>query len=196
VYETDVFISYRRTGNVPAWVHNHFRPKLEACLADELEHDVKIFMDVDIDTGTHWPSRLENVLKRTKMLVAVWSAQYFRSAWCLAEWQSMCARERLLDLHSTQCPSGLIYPVIFADSENFPLAARERQARDLKQWNVPDLVYQDTADYVEFHKQMRIVAGELAGMLRRIPPWQPGWPVERPIPTLPPPTLVPRFGVS
>jgi hypothetical protein len=105
----------------------------------------------------------------------------------------MEARERILGLQTMDCTSGLIYPVVFADSENFPPETRARQARDLKQWNVPDMIYKETADYVEFGKQMRIVAGDLATMIRRVPQWQPEWPVHRPLSPIPPPTPVPRI---
>lgn len=195
-YESDVFISYRRAGNVPTWVHNHFLPKLRSCLSDEIEDDVEVFVDLDIEVGSAWPMRLEKALLRSKLLVAVWSAQYFRSAWCLAEWKSMRAREEALGLGSSDHPDGLIYPILFADSENFPEEALSRSYRDLKKWNCPDRSFQETAEYVEFHREMQKVAGELARRLARVPPWQPGWVVERPPVVAPPPTLLPQLGTT
>jgi hypothetical protein len=187
-YEFDLFISYRRSGNVPAWVWNHLHPRLSACLADELSHEPSIFLDIEMDTGAHWPTRLERALLRTRILVAVWSAQYFRSRWCLAEWKTMADREKLVD------PAhGLIYPVIFADSQSFPREALDRQARDMKRWNVPDPQYRETPDYVGFHREVQAMAQELAAHLKTVPPWNPQWPVTRPEPALASATPLPEL---
>jgi hypothetical protein len=195
-YESDVFISYRRNGNVPQWVHNHFLPKLRSCLSDEVEDGVTVFVDHDVDVGANWPMRLEKALLGTKMLVAVWSAQYFRSTWCLTEWASMVAREERLGLGSARHPEGLVYPILFADSENFPPSVLSRSYRDLKKWNCPDRSFQDTAEYVEFHREMQKIARELAERLATVPEWQPDWPIARPTVDAAPPTLLPQLGPS
>ena len=192
-YQNDVFISYRRNGTVQSWVRNHFAPRLEQCLADHLDYEPTVFLDEHLETGTHWPHHLANALRHTRILVPVWSAQYFRSSWCLAEWRSMTERERLLGLCTPENPQGLIYPIIFADSENFPGEALERQARDLRGWNVPDPQYQQTVEFVELHHQIQAIAIELARMLPRVPPWQRDWPLVQPTPAQTPPTPMPRF---
>lgn len=185
-YQYDVFLSYRRSGhgNAGQWVRNHFYPLLRDCLSDQLGWEPHIFFDLKAETGTHWPDLLADALRRSKMLVAVWSPPYFRSAWCLAEWQSMLAREQLL--------SGkvLIYPVIFSDSHTFPEAARIRQSRDLKEWSIPFPAYQESRAYDRFYQEMQDIAAELGRMLTTAPAWQPDWPVQRPDePPTPPPGL-------
>jgi hypothetical protein len=192
-YQIDVFISYRRNGTVQSWVRNHFAPRLQQCLADNLDYEPEVFLDEQVETGVHWPHRLANALRHTRILVPVWSAQYFRSAWCLAEWRSMTERERLLGLCTPEQPQGLIYPIVFADSENFPDEARQRQARDLREWNVPDLQYQQTEAWIELHRQIRAIAIELAHLLPQVPAWRPDWPLVHPTPALTPPTPMPRF---
>jgi hypothetical protein len=125
--------------------------------------------------------------------VPIYSAQYFQSHWCLAEWHSMADREELFGLSTLDRPQGLMYPILFADSENFPDFARTRSWRDLKEWNVPDLVYQQTAEWPSFHRQVESIAIELAGLLPRVPDWQPDWPVRQPEPPLPTPARMPSF---
>ncbi|MDQ3789983.1 MAG: toll/interleukin-1 receptor domain-containing protein [Actinomycetota bacterium] len=186
-YEFDVFISYRREGNPYKWVRNHFHPRLKDHLADHLRHDPKVFIDEGMEVGSVWPDQLEDALKRTRILVPVCSPQYFRSRWCLAEWHSMAAREKLLG------HSGLIYPVLFSDSDNFPSFARERSWRDLKKWNHPDPVFQQTVRWIDFLQEIEDVAIELSKRLDMVPPWQPDWPTERPDPPMPGMTPLPRF---
>lgn len=195
-YQFDFFLSYRRSGrgNVRAWVHNHFHERLVDCLADELPHEPRVFFDAEAEVGSHWPGLLEQALLHTKILVAVWSAQYFQSPWCLAEWHTMLAREQLLGLASVAQPAGLIYPVIFADclSGNtlFPEDARCRQARDFRPLSVPDKSYRKTREYKDFHGAVDAAAKELATLVQRVPQWQPDWPACRPVPpTLPSPDL-------
>ena len=175
-YQYDVFLSYRRSGhgNAGQWVRNHFHPLLRDCLSDQVGWEPTIFFDLEVETGLRWPDLLADALRRSKMLVAVWSPPYFRSSWCLAEWQSMLAREQLL--------SGkvLIYPVVFSDSHTFPDAAKNRQSRDLKAWSNPFPAYQETRDYDRFYQEMQDVAAELGRMLAAVPAWQPDWPVHRP----------------
>ena len=181
-YEFDIFLSYRRSGrgNACQWVHNHFYPLLLDCLTDQVGWEPRIFIDLAAETGSDWPSLLEDALLRSKMLVAVWSPPYFRSAWCLAEWESMQARERALNLGQPSRPNGLIYPIIFSDSDNFPPAALRRQARDLKPWSNPFLAYRESHGYDALYREMQDIAIEIGQMLTRAPIWRPGWPIHRP----------------
>jgi hypothetical protein len=115
-YEFDVFISYRRSGTVPDWVHNHLHPLLRDCLADELSRDPVIFLDSTMETGVYWPVGLEWALRRSRLLLPVCSPQYFTSPWCVAEWGTMRAREAVTGMATEQWPRGLIYPLAFTAS--------------------------------------------------------------------------------
>ncbi len=192
-YEFDVFISYRRSGNPHNWMRHNFLQRFRDCLDDHLTDEPTVFIDEEMDRGTNWPLRLQNALNRTKIMVAVFSPQYFRSRWCLAEWHTMAERERLLGLNSEEQPQGLIYPVVFSDSENFPEYVRDRAWRDLKQWNSPDLVFQQTPKWTEFHEQVESIAMDLAKLLPRVPDWRPDWPTHRPEPAHRASTPLPRF---
>jgi TIR domain-containing protein len=192
-YEFDVFISYIHSGNPLAWMRNHFLPRLRNCLADQLEDEPRVFIDEEMDRATSWPDRLENALHRSKIMVAVLSPQYFRSRWCVAEWHTMAERERLHGMNSRAQPLGLIYPVLFSDSDNFPHYAKTRAWRDLKRWNRPDLVFQQTVGFLDFHEQLADMAADLAKLLPRVPDWDAGWPTQRPEPPYRVPTPLPRF---
>ncbi|MGH3879946.1 MAG: TIR domain-containing protein [Actinophytocola sp.] len=192
-YQFDVFISYIRSGNPHAWMRNHFLSRLRNCLADHLADEPAVFIDEEMDRGTSWPHQLEQALNRTKVMLAVFSPQYFRSPWCLAEWKTMVERERLLGLYSAEQPQGLIYPVLYSDSENFPDYVRDRAWRDLKRWNNPDPAFQLTPRFVGFHEQVEDIAIDLAKLLPRVPDWRPGWPAFRPDPPFRRPPPLPGF---
>lgn len=180
-YLYDVFLSYPRSapGNSSGWVRNHFYPLLLDCLTDQLSWVPTIFFDLTTETDTPWPAAQADALRRSKLLVAVWSPPYFRSAWCLAELASMMARERQFNVDSPGKSNSLIYPVVYSGDQNFPSYARERQARNLKQWSNPFPSYRDSMGYERFYEEMRDVATEIARMLVTVPPWQPGWSAHR-----------------
>ncbi|WP_166664492.1 toll/interleukin-1 receptor domain-containing protein [Actinophytocola oryzae] len=179
-YEFDVFLSYSRKGSSGKWVHNHFLPKLRDCLTDEIGIVPKIFVDQEMDVGSVWPSRLEQELMRSKILVAIYSAQYFQSDWCVAEWKSMAAREDLLGLASPDLTRGLIFPVLYSDSHNFPEFGLDRMWHDMKGYDNPDPMFQQSLDWLEFHRRMRRIAVDVENMLLQVPKWQADWPVVRP----------------
>lgn len=189
-YQYDVFISYRRSGPGTAaqWVHNHFYDMLVNCLADELG-DTAVFMDRQVETGTHWPTLLRQALARSKMLVAVWSPPYFTSSWCLAEWQTMLARERVLG-GRTQ----LVYSLGYADGKNFPGEAKERQCRSVHKVSNPFPAFVGSHRQADLHDEVRLIAGELVELLERVPPWQSNWPAcEVPVAAVVTPTTFPVY---
>jgi hypothetical protein len=184
-YEYDLFLSYKRAGDVPAWVTNHFYPVLRNALTDLLPSPPRIFLDTEQEVGVRWPDNLARALQRSRYLLAVWTVPYFQSAWCMAEWKTIQRREQILGWGTQQNPLGLVYPVIFADGDNFPEEARIVQARrDLSRWAIPLPGFKETPTYIEFYQAMRDVAVTLAARLDDVPAWQPNWPVIRPKPNL------------
>jgi len=194
-YQFDLFISYSRVGSVRKWLMNHFHAKLMDCLADQVAPSPRIYVDHEMPRAVHWPSSLQNALRHSKVMVQLLTPHYYESEWCLAELRSMQARERLLGLAGTEIPQGLIYPILYSDSENFPLSERQRSWVDFKEYAHPDPVYQQTADFINFHKRMRQLAADLVELVRQAPEWRPDWPViERPDPVLTPKSPpLPRF---
>jgi hypothetical protein len=193
-YKYDFFISYSRHGTAQQWLLNHFYKKLCECLADQLSPPPKVYMDRGMSKGVHWPSSLQHALHRSKIMIQVLSPGYFKSNWCMAELRSMQAREKLLGFASPEIPQGLIYPILYSDSQNFPLEQRQRSWWDLKAYAQPDPVYQQTVEFIEFHRKMIEVATDLAELVQQVPPWQADWPlVVTPDPVLLPQAPLPRF---
>jgi hypothetical protein len=192
-YEWDVFISYRREkGNVQAWVHNHFAPTLRRALQDEVDWEPRIFIDEGIEVGTPWGEQLETALQRTHLLLPIFSPPYFTSAWCLAEWETMRARELMLRESGWTTP--LTYPIRYSDGDRFPVEARDlEQETCFKEYKFPYKQFAESQRYLDFHEAVSKLAERLAGRLDDPPPWRADWPVRRPEPVPAEPTLLPRL---
>lgn len=196
-YTWDVFISYRRTHNVAGWVQNHLGPVLERCLEDQMDHPPRVFVDDKLEIGAYWPEELADVLSTSRYLLAVWSPPYFTSRWCVAEWQTMREREKLLGIPQKGETRGLIYPVVYSDGSSFPREARTVQSRfDLSEYGFPYEQFRRTDAYLEFHQKVRSIAIDLAGRLSSAPPWRADWPICRPEPFPTPSAELPRLGAS
>src|SRR5215475_4164150 len=145
-YEYDVFLSYRRGPPVGEWVNNHFYPQLLNWLPLELNRETKVYKDDQATLlGTHWPQALKRALHLSRCLLCVWSPDYFWHEWCVAEWRSMVAREKLLGYGTNNNPAGLIVPVVFHDGKNFPPEAQQVQYKDFREYNIPVASFCQTA---------------------------------------------------
>lgn len=145
-YEFDIFVSYRRSSTVGQWVRSHLVPRLEARLDDVAPGKVRISCDAQMESGVRWPDELRRRLRLSGLLLAVWSADYFRSPWCVAEWKSFKERETLLKMFQDQNPRGLVYPVRYADGDYFDSEAQQTQCRkDFSKLNYPDDVFKLSA---------------------------------------------------
>jgi hypothetical protein len=191
-YEYDVFVSYRRTGNVQKWTSNHLVPRLRDCLEGELDHDPRVFFDTEQEAGTPWPENLMRALQRSRLLLAIWSPPYFRSRWCLAEWKTITAREQVLG--GGQESLALTYPIRYSDGKKFPdEACNVQQEMIFKDWNYPDPQFAQSELYLGFHSAVVTLAERIAERLDDVPPWDPDWPVVMPEPPEPGPTDMPRL---
>src|SRR6185369_16891281 len=111
-YEFDLFLSYSHEGFSSQWVHNIFYDILEHRLTQALGRHPLIFLDRNgILSGDDWQRRIKNSLVSSKLLVPIWTINYFHSQWCRAECAVFCHREQQLRYRSIDNPSGLIHPV-------------------------------------------------------------------------------------
>ena len=176
-YEYHVFVSYRRSGDVGEWVNNHFHPLLVRRLEALLNEEPRVFIDREMDIGTDWPSRLSDALHKSCCMVAVWSPSYFRSKWCLAEWQTIVERERMEGLKAPPSHAGLTYPVVYSDGDSFPAEAQAVQSRlDMHDFAYPFEQFRKSEKYLAFFDRMHEVAEDVTARLRTAPVWNADWP--------------------
>jgi hypothetical protein len=188
-YTHDIFVSYRRSKTVGGWVQRHLAPRLQARLDEIAPKPVRVFVDSQMEEGVNLPAELRSRITTSGILLAIWSADYFRSAWCMAEWQSFREREKLLGYFTDAKPASLVYPVRYADGSSFhPDAKLALCRKDFSQLNYPDEVFRGSKKYLKFDDLVREVAHELVDRMSSTPPWAPTFPVVEPQP-LPPVTL-------
>ncbi len=190
-YEYHLFMSYSRSGDVPEWLYNHFLPVLRNRLDAVLPEEPQLFIDKDIEKGSDWPETLSNALHRSCYLLAILTPRYFRSEWCLAEWQTMRARENQIKTTTKNNVPRLIYPIVFSDGEHFPEEAKRMQWRtEMHQYAYPYPQFRKTERYLVFHDVVGEIADELAKKLKLAPPWNSKWESMTPDSKL---SLIPKF---
>jgi hypothetical protein len=193
-YEFDVFLSYTRRGGARSWVQENFYPALRDCLDNAMLTAPKIFVDWEMESGVYWPDELESALKCSRLMVSVVSPPYFRSPWCMAEWQTIWARQEKIIAAGGKRPR-LLHPVRFADGKLFPREVLNISYQDFKEWNAPMAAdsFRAVPAYRDFYRAVEDFAEILAGQLSVVPDWDPTWPIIRPDPPDDPPAQLPRL---
>ena len=174
-YKYDLFISYVRQPPVLPWVNLFFKPVLEERIRCELPRDPKIFVDdSSIKKGSKWREKIIEALSTTRVIIPIWSADYFRSKWCVAEWITMEERQKQINRKEKLSPS-IIFPIKFADGDNFPELAIKTQMEDLTEYNYTTIAFRDSDEFMKFEKKIEVIAKNLCGIIQDFPDWDPDW---------------------
>jgi hypothetical protein len=190
-YQYEIFLSYRRSPTVGLWVKNHLHPKLQSRIDEISPIPVRISFDLDMQGGVSWPNELKLRLRSSAILLTVWSADYFRSDWCMAEWRSFRQREAILGFSTPQNPAGLVYPVRYADGDYFHDDAKQTNWKiDFSELSYPEEEFRHTQKYLEFDDLVKKLAKELLPLVLNAPGWRGDFPIVEPAPMAP--VQVPR----
>jgi TIR domain len=173
-YEYDVFLSYRRAGDWPGWVENAFLRVFRHWLDEELGHPARIFVDQEMDTGTSWPDRLALALARSRVLVPLFSRQYFDSRWCKMEFAVMCERENRCGFGTPGNPHRLIVPAQIHDGDDIPAEARCIQAAPLQDCADP-FMRENSLKWDRLSERINTWVPDVKAAIRRAPQCDPGW---------------------
>lgn len=119
-YAYDIFISYRRNPETLTWINEHFVPLLELRVEMELQRKPTFYIDQQVEAGASWPPAIGAALGQSRVLIALWTGNYFTSVWCTEEFTHMLAREQEAKLRTVQKPNGLIIPAFIHDGADFP----------------------------------------------------------------------------
>ena len=181
-YEFDVFLSYKRHERVMHWVEEVYG-HIDFWLEQELGgRPTKIFFDKNtIETGANWPDDLKIGAKKSRCMVGIWSPSYFRSKWCIAEWQSFYQRQLLLTDHQ----HNIILPMRFHDGDMFPSEAQNIQSIDVRKYTFISPSFWNTTKSVELEELIKQLCSNIAKSIRNAPPFDPTWPTPEPDPTNP-----------
>jgi hypothetical protein len=167
-YTYDVFISYKRHREWTLWTRDHLQSLLEAYLSDDLGRSPSIFVDEQIEPGADWPQRLGEALGRTRVMVPVFSRNYFASAWCQHELDLMHSRQ------SKFSGSKLIVPIIGHDGELIPKEIGRKQSYDLSEFRIVD-IQRGTIRYQQFSEAVKQLAPHIAAAIASAPIFNDSW---------------------
>jgi hypothetical protein len=167
-YIYDVFISYRRHREWTPWTREHVYGLLDAYLTQELGRSPDIFVDERIEPGADWPGRLAVALGRARVLLAVFSRDYFGSDWCIHELDLM--HDRLLRFPSSR----LIIPVIGHDGDLIPAEIGRITPFDLSAFRNTDL-QRRTPRFEQFSESVKTLAPHVAAAIDSAPSFDPSW---------------------
>jgi hypothetical protein len=127
-----------------------------------------MFIDERIEPGADWPARLAGALGRARVLLPVFSRDYFGSDWCIHELDLMHARSR-------QCPgSCLIIPVVGHDGDLIPNEIKRLQSFDLSPYRNTDL-QRRTPRFEQFADSVKALAPHVATAIGSAPNFDPSW---------------------
>lgn len=182
-YEYDVFISYRHDYPVGPWVREFLYEPFTGWLTQKLGGwRARVFLDQApgpesrarreaLSAGDVWPDRLKQALIVSKCLVPVFSPDYFRSDWCMSEFETFRERERIL------MRRGLVVPILHNGLNHFPLEAQKIQMFDFSQLRSTMPGFMSTPRGVDFEDNVEKFAADVAMKISQVPSFVTGWPV-------------------
>jgi hypothetical protein len=179
-YEYDIFISYRRHPETLAWVRAHFLPLVEHWVGLELGRDPLIFVhevQQRFAAGGAWPVQLRRTLGGSRVLVALWTKNYFTSRWCVEEFAHMLGRELVRRSCAGASEFGLLIPVVIHDGTDFPAELNDIERIEIQRFYNTRMSQQSPLAE-EFAASLRDHAWALAGAIRHAPTWRRDWPTD------------------
>jgi hypothetical protein len=173
-YKYDVFLSYKYNDRFLPWI-KEFERSLSFWLTQELGgRQAKIYFDTEyIQSGTKIKEALKDAVISSKCMIGIWSPEYFHSKYCVSEWKSFLARERMLGGKIK-----LILPVSIHDGEHFPDETTNIRIMGLQEYSSTSNAFWNTAKSVELEEMIKIFAREVGIAVLSAPEFDPKWPFE------------------
>jgi hypothetical protein len=174
-YKHDIFLSYRRHNEWPRFIEEHFLPQLRHWLDTTRGRTTRIFFDQDqIEAGEAWPHALADGLAHSRIMLCLWSREYFSSKWCRAELSHMLARRKSLT-KAPNAPPPLVIAVIIHDTEKVHPGVKDIQTYRLQGCCNPWMA-KGSSTAERLSTEIERLAGDVAKALTRTPKFNPQWP--------------------
>jgi hypothetical protein len=171
-YSSDVFLSYRRANAWPKFVGSIFKPMFDHWLSAELGRTAKVFFDIDdIETGAAWPQKLAHGVASSKLMVCLWSMEYFGSEWCKAELSHMLARREAAARRGD--PPPLVVAVVI-HGKRFPDELSDIQQFPIQKYANPWLA-RGSQNEQELSEKIKLLALHVAHALEQVPEYDASW---------------------
>jgi hypothetical protein len=166
-YKYDVFLSYSHSGQWKTFVDDVFEPILLHWLGEELGRTPVVFKDwAAMSIGQNWPEMLEHALRASRVMVTLWSRQYFSSEWCCRELSFMLARAKEFKVRGTF--DRIILPAIIHDGNKFPPFLSALQALNLSEYADPFMTRQSLLRE-KLSAEMQEFSRDAASAIERVP---------------------------
>lgn len=173
-YEFDVFVSYRRQQLWTPWVRDHLKELIEAYLQHDLGRIPRIFVDERIEVGADWIDSLGEALAKSKVVLGVFSKDYFASPWCIHELDLITERSSVAAGKKAADICRLIVPTVVHDGEVVPDPIRRIQPCDLKKFRVAHIC-KGTPLYQEFSGAIGKLSPQIAKAIEFAPDFEEKW---------------------
>jgi hypothetical protein len=181
VYGYEVFLSYRRWPLHLRWLDRYFVPLFEGYLGQyvvdkctDRHPDRMLFRDVeDVKFGMRIPARVEHGIRHARCLVALLSPEYFRSQWCVVEWDSFKTRGQNEGRE-------LVVPAIVHDGETVRTAISDTMSVNFHDDFTDGESFKRSRKYMPFEKKVRSLAERVAEIVKNAPEWKAEFPVRDP----------------
>lgn len=130
-FEYACFISYKHPPKTAPEDHfyKEYAKALKAALEKYLVTEIRVFLDVDADPGSVYPTNLPQSLCKSVCMIAILTPEYPDSRWCAAEWKAM---EELEGKRLGAGERGLIIPVVAQGNVGELENIFKRKSLDLK----------------------------------------------------------------
>jgi hypothetical protein len=173
-YKYDVFISYPHEPLHRKWVEEIFWDLFNVCLTNStLGRRPQLFIDTMIEPGDMWRATLREALARSRILVPIWSINYFDSEYCREECAIMLSRAERLGYSKQKEKGSLIVPIRFMDHEGYPAIANDFQQVDLREFS--SIREKNGAKMETLHGRLDKWVNGVAKKIVAAPPWNPIW---------------------
>ena len=179
-YKYDVFISYPGGGDVEPWVRNRFVEEFRNALQEELGRKDVFLAARTAGTAEEWQALLADELKRSRVLLAILSKQYFLNVPCLAELESMIKRQAA---EGGAGPARLVHGISAYDCKT-PDAVPEQYRGHFALVDFTSWAYDHDMDGWQLHKEytdaVHALAEEISRMVDAAPAWRSSFPIAIP----------------
>lgn len=165
-YISDVFISYRREEYAwTPWARDIFKPALESCLQRELSKRATVYFDEDIPPGLDFVTSLADGLASSKVMLPLFSRDYFSSNWCVHELDLMLQRAG---------NRGIVIPILVHDGEVIPDAVSKLVYKNFTAYSNPMLMA-DAPLYKQFWDDVARLAAHIREAIDTLPDFDHRW---------------------
>jgi len=172
---------------VTRWLADHLLPALSTHLEAAVGRHLSLFFDkAELALGEEWVVAQRRALQQSRIMLGIWSPSYFRSRWCVAEFETFRRRSELNS-------ESLFAPVVIHNGDLFPPTARQYQMFDMQRYMIPGEAFRNSQSYIGFEERVRELSRQLEAMLRKVPPFRSDWPIIEPKSMEIPEAKLPRF---